>query len=63
MGVVAVLVAALAGFAMGAVWYMALSKPWIQAAGIEVDETGRPKNGSPLPFVIAGVVGLRLQTS
>ncbi|KGM47126.1 DUF1761 domain-containing protein [Pseudooceanicola atlanticus] len=55
MGVVAVLVAALAGFAMGAVWYMALSKPWIQAAGIEVDETGRPKNGSPLPFVIAGI--------
>jgi hypothetical protein len=55
MGVVAVVVAALAGFAMGAVWYMALSKPWIQAAGIEVDETGRPKNGSPLPFVISGI--------
>lgn len=56
MGVVAVLVAALAGFAMGAVWYMSLSKPWMKAAGIETDENGKPKgSGSPLPFVISGI--------
>ena len=56
MGVVAVLVAALAGFAMGAVWYMSLAKPWMKAAGIEVDENGKPKgNGSPMPFVISGI--------
>ena len=36
MGVVAVLVAAVAGFAMGAVWYMALARPWMKAAGIPV---------------------------
>jgi len=56
MGVVAVLVAALAGFAMGAVWYMVLSKPWMKAAGIPMDENGKPQgNMSATPFVIAGV--------
>ncbi|MGI3169809.1 DUF1761 domain-containing protein [Pseudooceanicola sp. C21-150M6] len=56
MGIVAVLVAALAGFGMGAVWYMSLSKPWIRAAGIPVDDAGKPQgSGSPLPFVISGV--------
>jgi hypothetical protein len=56
MGVLSVLVAAIAGFAMGAVWYMSLSKPWIRAAGLPVDETGKPQgNGSPMPFVVSGV--------
>ncbi|WP_136636064.1 DUF1761 domain-containing protein [Pseudooceanicola onchidii] len=56
MGVIAVLVAAVAGFAMGAVWYMTLAKPWMAAAGIPVDENGKPQgNGSPLPFVISFV--------
>lgn len=56
MGIVAVLVAAIAGFGMGAVWYMTLAKPWMAAAGIEIDENGKPKgNGSPLPFVISGI--------
>lgn len=56
MGVLAVLVAAVAGFAMGAVWYMALAKPWMKAAGIPMDDNGKPQgNGSPLPFVISFV--------
>lgn len=56
MGVVAVLVAALAGFAMGAAWYMSLAKPWMQAAGIPMDENGKPQgNGSPMPFVISAI--------
>ena len=56
MGVVAVLVAALAGFAMGAVWYMTLSRPWMEAAGIPMDADGKPQgNGSPLPFVVSGI--------
>ena len=59
MGIVAVLVAALAGFGMGAIWYMTLSKPWMKAAGIETDESGRPQgNGSAMPFVIAGIAML-----
>ena len=41
---------------MGAVWYMTLAKPWMAAAGIPVDENGKPQgNGSPLPFVISFV--------
>jgi len=36
---IAILVAAIAGFAFGSVWYMALAKPWMAAAGI----TERPK--------------------
>lgn len=38
---------------MGAIWYMCLAKPWTEAAGIKVDDKGRPENASPLPFVIA----------
>ncbi|WP_407493832.1 DUF1761 domain-containing protein [Pseudooceanicola sp. MF1-13] len=56
MGVIAVLVAALAGFVMGAVWYTTLARPWMSAAGIPLDENGKPQgNGSAMPFVISGV--------
>lgn len=53
MEILNVLAAALAAFAFGAVWYMSMSKAWIAAAGIPVDERGRPQgNGSPMPFVV-----------
>ncbi len=55
MGIIAVLAAALAGFAFGAVWYMSLAKPWVQATGIECDENGKPVDGSKMPFVIAAI--------
>lgn len=56
MGLIAVLIAALGGFATGAIWYMTFAKPWMKAAGIETDETGRPKgSGGPMPFVISGI--------
>ena len=56
MGYVSVLIAALAGFAFGAFWYMTLAKPWMQAAGIPMTKDGRPDgNGSPLPFVLSGI--------
>lgn len=59
MELLSVLVAALAGFVLGAVWYMALSKPWMDAAGIKVGADGRPEGGdSSLPFVIAAVAML-----
>lgn len=44
----AVLVAAIAGFIFGALWYRALGKQWMAATGI--DETFEP---GPAPFVIA----------
>lgn len=56
MGIVSVLAAAAAGWVFGAVWYMALSKPWIAAAGIETDGQGRPKGGmNPLPFILSAL--------
>jgi hypothetical protein len=51
-----VLVAAAASWIFGAGWYMALSKPWLAASGVECDESGRPKNGgNPLPFVLSAI--------
>jgi hypothetical protein len=45
---IAILVAAVAGFAFGAVWYMALGKVWMAALGM----TEHPKP-APAPFLIA----------
>lgn len=59
MGFLSVLVAAFAGFAFGAVWYMTLSKPWMKAAAIPMTADGKPDgNGSPLPFVLSGIAML-----
>ncbi len=55
MEFVAVLVAAAAGFAFGAVWYMALAKPWMAAANIKLGPDGNPENTSPLPYIMAAV--------
>lgn len=45
---IAVLVAAVAGFAFGALWYTLLGKQWMAAVGM----TEQPKP-SPLPYVTA----------
>ena len=58
MGFLAVIVAAVAGFAFGAIWYMALAKPWMEAAGIKVGPDGKPENTSPLPYVMAALAML-----
>ena len=56
MGIIAVLVAAVAGFVIGGVWYTVFAKPWMQAAGIPMDENGKPQGtGSPMPFVVSGI--------
>lgn len=53
-----VIVAALAAFAFGAVWYMSMSKAWIAAAEIPVDAKGKPQgNGGAMPFVV-GLVAM-----
>jgi len=51
----AVLVAAVAGFAFGALWYGLLGKPWMAALGM----TERPKP-SPLPFITAFIAQLAM---
>jgi len=58
MGVdlVAVVVAGVAGFAFGSVWYMALSRPWLAAVG-KTKEQLRAES-SPAVFVLAAVAQL-----
>ncbi|WP_417718642.1 DUF1761 domain-containing protein [Salipiger sp.] len=59
MGFLGVIVAAAAAWLFGAAWYMTLSKPWMAAAGVECDETGKPKGGgSPLPFILSALAML-----
>lgn len=56
MGILSVLVAAAAAWLFGAAYYMTLSKQWITATGMPVDENGKPiGNGSPLPFVLSAL--------
>jgi len=60
MEMVSVVVAAVATFAFGAVWYTSLSRPWIEASGIKLGPDGKPANAADRkPFVI-GFVGMVL---
>lgn len=60
MELLSVIAAGIAAFAFGAVWYIALSKPWMDAAEIRLGPDGRPANASDKkPFVI-GFVGMLL---
>jgi len=54
MNYLAILAAAVAAFAFGAVYYTALSKPWIRAARLKPEEMKM----SPVPFVTSFVAEL-----
>lgn len=57
MGYLAVIAAAIATFAVGAAYYMALAKPWMEASGIKADVDGRPtSDASPLPYIVSFVM-------
>lgn len=59
MEFLSVIAAAAAAFVLGAVYYGALAKPWVEASGVECDENGKPKGGqSPAVFAIAFVLQL-----
>ncbi|MGH6735360.1 MAG: DUF1761 domain-containing protein [Methyloceanibacter sp.] len=50
----AVIIAALAAFGLGAVWYMVLSRPWMKAVGKTEAELTRDAGPSKaLPFIIS----------
>lgn len=54
MNYLGILVAALAAYGFGAVWYMLLAKHWMQAAKIAKDASGQPANkGEPVPYIVA----------
>ena len=50
----AVLVAGIAGFAVGAAWYMTLGKQWMEAQG----KTREPLGTGPTPFIYGFIVEL-----
>ncbi|MBU2980371.1 DUF1761 domain-containing protein [Lentibacter algarum] len=59
MQMLSVLVAAAAGWGLGALWYGLLSKPWVEASGVKCDETGKPEGGqSPAMFAVSFVLVL-----
>lgn len=50
MDFISVIVAALAAWAFGAVWYMVLARPWMEASGLTEEQV---KAAGPLPYVIS----------
>jgi len=57
--VINVLVATAMAFALGAVWYGMLAKPWVALSGVAVDEDGKPANASHKSlFAVAFVLQL-----
>jgi hypothetical protein len=55
----AVVIAALAGFGLGAIWYMTLAKPWLRAIGKTEEEV--KARGSAVPFAVA-IIALLLMS-
>jgi hypothetical protein len=53
MNYLAILLAAVAGFAWGAAYYMTLSKQWLAAVGMSKQQLGEKR--SPVPFIISFV--------
>jgi uncharacterized protein DUF1761 len=51
MNYLAVLIAAAAGFAFGAAYYMSLSKPWLAAIGMSKEQLAEKR--SPTPFIVS----------
>ena len=56
MEYVRVIAAALAAFAFGAGWYLAMARPWMAASGVTAEQQRR---GGAMPFVI-GLVAMVL---
>lgn len=56
MGILAVLLAAAAGFGAGAAWYMINGRRWMAAVGRSKEELEAEK--SPLPFILAAIAAL-----
>lgn len=56
MEFLSVIAAAVAAFAFGAVWYIAMSKPWMAASGVTEEQQ---RSGGPMPFVI-GLIAMVL---
>ena len=59
MEILNVIAAAAAGFALGAVWYMVLAEPWMNASKVPRGADGKPEGGqSPLLFAFTFLMQL-----
>lgn len=59
MEFISVIAAAAGSFVVGAIWYMTLSKPWMDASGVAVGEDGKPANANdPVPYIFSFVAAL-----
>ena len=52
---VAVWIASILFFVLGAIWYSVMQAPWTAAIGKTVDEIARAHGASPLPYVVGFV--------
>ncbi len=53
MQIFARILAAVVAYGFGAFWHIRMSNPWMAAAGMARDATGKPEGGrSPLAFVV-----------
>jgi hypothetical protein len=52
----AIIIAALAGFGLGTVWYMVLARPWMHAVG--KTEADRPQGGAQVVLFAIAIVAL-----
>ena len=52
---VAVWIASIVFFVLGAVWYSLMAAPWMAAIGKTMDQITREQGGSPLPYVVGFV--------
>jgi len=57
----AIVLAAVAGYIVGAFWYMALAKPWMAAQGFTPESM--KANQSPLPFILAFAANVVIATA
>ena len=56
MGILAVVLAAAAAYGFGAIWYMALAKQWMAAAGLTEDRIkGNSGKQNPKPYIISAI--------
>ncbi len=52
MGFFSVLIAGVAGFVFGGIWYTLLADKWMAASGVPLDDSGQPANRKdPVPYV------------
>ncbi len=52
---VAVWIASIVFFVLGAIWYSVMAAPWMAAIGKTMDELTREQGASPLPYVVGFV--------